>query len=553
MFKKEENKFSKPLVLGLSLVLISAALFIAGKSLFSDSAAVTVSGNQGKHSFFEKEGESKFIGYGSASSAQRSDSISLLVKANEGYASSMASNSPDKITGNLSSSANMPSETSLSDFEKQARAELGEPDKPEQNQPKAANGGQRAGEETPAGSSAVSAASLKSSKQGSGKSSLSGKKSAFTSRLSAMNNFNKTSRLGRNFGSGEESEDSSTGYSSNGSASGSAGQNSSAGALSSSSMGGSSSGESSSGMGGASSSAGRTDSSNKPKPDVPRPQMLVYKQTYDFGSLNLYEHSRRLVTVMNVGKKDLRVGKINKLNEEINFFSVRENKCSNRILKPGEECTFQINYTPSYYTSEKPADGFEIESNDADRIPYSNYIEVTGSIASYFYSSYWLGVYAAATKMDFGTVTAGHSLELNYLLKNNTASKWYGLSFIRDANASFSVSYTNCPTDVMRPNTYCVVRIKFSPSDSLLRSFSQNYGKYYAVNGYNGQKQIMDKPSFPPNIIDRPFELELGGYIRVKAKISGVNMTVRNIPLRAFTSARYPDPKMKRVDSYYSF
>ncbi|GAB4031630.1 MAG: hypothetical protein Fur0012_09140 [Elusimicrobiota bacterium] len=552
MFKKEENKFSKPLAIGLSAVLISAALFIAGKSLFSDSASITVSGNQEKHSFFEKEGESKFIGYGSASSAQRSDSISLLVKANEGYASSMASNSPDKIKENLSSSANMPSETSLSDFEKQARAELGEPDKPEQNQPQT-NAGAPTREENSGNAAAMTASSTKTSKQGSAKSSLSGKKSAFTSRLSAMNNFNKTSRLGRNFGSGEENQDSSTGYSSNGSASGSGGQGSSAGSLSSS-MGGSSSGESSSGMGGASSSAGRTDSSNKPKPDVPRPQMLVYKQTYDFGSVNLYEHAKRLVTVMNVGKKDLRVGKINRLNEEINFFSVQDNKCSNRTLKPGEECTFKINYTPSYYTSEKPADGFEIESNDADKIPYSNYIEVTGSIASYFYSSYWLRVYAATTKMDFGTVTAGHYLELNYLLKNNTSSEWYGLNFVRDANASFSVSYSNCPRDVMDPGSYCVIKVKFSPVDSLLKNLSQNYGKYYTVNGYNGQKQIMDKPSFPPNIIDRPFELELGGYIRVKARISGVNMiTVRSIPLRAFTSARYPDPKMKRVDSYYSF
>ncbi len=571
VFKKENNNFSKPAIFLATIVIVSAALFITVKSLFSERSAHVISDSNGKHSFFEKEGESKLFA-SSISPSQRSDSISILLKANEGYASSAIKSDSNRIQEKLPSAMKDTSTSAISDFEKQALAELGEAETPQE------------AKKDIGGSSAKSIESLAEEQnianigarknQSRSKSSLSGKKSAFTSHLSAINNFNKL-RIGKNFKSQGDSGDISQTFeqtsngaylNSNFNSSGNLGLNSSMGSQ------GNSGSYASSDANTASNSAGRTDEANKPKPDIPRPQMMVYKQVYDFGNVNLYEYARRLVTVMNVGKKDLRIGRINKLNYEDNSFYVTKNNCSNRTLKPATECTFQIVFRP--YHSGTASDGFEIESNDADRIPYSNYIEVSGKSSSSRprYNSYWnrtpsekwwytwLHRYEATTEMDFGTVTSGHSLELNYLFVSDVPI--YGLHFVKDSsrkeNSAFSVSYTNCPDNKVigqwRP---CLVRIKFTPTDSLLKYLSSNYGKYYAVNGYNGNKQLMDNPVYPPNVIDRPFELELKGYIRAKAKVnySLNSTTVRTIPLRAFTSSRYPNPRLKRVaeENLYSF
>ncbi len=554
MFKKEERKISTPIIAGVSLLLVSAALFIAGKSLFSDAKSPGIADGKSQSSFFEKQGENKFLASSAYQSAQRSDSISVLVKANEGYASSSAV-LPKKET-QLSFSSSLKDsypEGALSDFEKQAQQELGEADKTDQPPaagaaPKAGYGDNQPGETKQAEVSGSRQASP-SRQPGSA---ISSKKSAFTSKLPAMDNFNAI-RPSKNFASGG----SGGAFESSSSQTGGFGDSSSnyAGASgmggSSSSGNSSSSGESS--LGGSSSSGGlNSNSSNNSKPDVPRPQMLAHKQVYEFGTVNLYEYARKLVTVMNVGKKNLTIRKINRLNDEDYSFSLDNNKCSGKTLAPKAECTFEIVFRPT--SGGEKGDGFEIESNDADKIPYSNYIETTGRGGSYWYSYYWLSRYKATTKMDFGTVTAGHALELNYLLRNNSGHTWRDINFYRNANASFSVSYHNCPSTMVN-GSYCLVRIKFAPQDAFLKSLSANYGKYKAVNGFNGKKEILEKPVFPPYVIESPFELELGGYIIAKARVSSstVHTTVRYIPLRAFASARYPDPKIRRVDKYYSF
>lgn len=291
----------------------------------------------------------------------------------------------------------------------------------------------------------------------------------------------------------------------------------------------------------------------------PMPVAFVWPRSLDFGKMYNYETAARLVIVMNIGDAELRVGKIENMDDETPFY-LEKNGCSGAKLAPKKSCTFRVRFSPKtakeYYT------GFSVGSNDSEAMDYQTYIEVKGeskySYLTWWWRHNWSGDPGYSNRLEFSLVPEGYSMDEVLRVYNNGGQSWHRLKLdLSKLPGSFKIVSDKCSGQDLHPHQSCALTVNFVPDAATNRKFCPGgYGQYHSVNLTSGAKLLHSRPHFPPLVLDRPVEAYPKGEIRVLADYEEYynhHQLVLTLPVSGKSCAPFPVYGLERVQHYFYF
>ena len=291
----------------------------------------------------------------------------------------------------------------------------------------------------------------------------------------------------------------------------------------------------------------------------PMPIAFVWPRSVDFGRMYNYETAARLIVVMNIGDAELRLGKIENMDDETPF-NLERNACSGAKLAPRKSCSFRVRFSPrtakEYYT------GFSISSNDSEAMDYQTYVEVKGesrySYLTWWWRHNWSGDPGYSNRLEFNMVPEGHSMDEVLRVYNNSGQSWHRLKLdLSRLPGSFKVISDKCTGQELHPHQSCALTVNFVPDAATNRRFcAAGYGMYHSVNLDTGAKLLHSRPHFPPLVLDKPVEAYPKGEIRVLADYEEYynhHELVLTLPVSGVSCAPFPVYGLERVQHYFYF
>lgn len=295
------------------------------------------------------------------------------------------------------------------------------------------------------------------------------------------------------------------------------------------------------------------------KKRTPMPVAFVWPRSLDFGKMYNYETAARMVIVMNIGDAELKLGKIENMDDETPFY-LEKNGCSGKKLAPKKSCTFRVRFSPrsakEYYT------GFSIGSNDSEAMDYQTYIEVKGeskySYLTWWWRHNWSGDPGYSNRLEFSMVPEGYSMDEVLRVYNNSGQPWYRLKLdLSKLPGSFKIVSDKCTGQELHPHQSCALTVNFVPDAATNRKFCPTgYGMYHSVNLTTGAKLLHSRPHFPPLVLDKPVEAYPKGEIRVLADYEEYynrHHLVLSLPVSGKSCAPFPVYGLERVQHYFYF
>jgi len=306
----------------------------------------------------------------------------------------------------------------------------------------------------------------------------------------------------------------------------------------------------------ASSSAGGPEEKIKREP---MPVAFIWPRSLDFGKMYNYETGARLVVIMNIGDAELRLGKIENMDDETPFY-LEKDHCSSARLAPKKSCTFRVRFSPKaareYYS------GLAIGSNDDGAMDYQTYIELKGeskySYLTWWWRNNWNGSAGYANRLDFELVPEGYSMDEVLRVYNTSGETWHRMKLDTSRLPGvFKIASDGCTGQALAPHQSCAVTVNFVPDSATNRKFcAAGYGQYHSVNLTNGAKQLHSRPKFPPLVLEKPVEALPKGELRVLAdheEYYNRQQLVLTVPISGKSSAPFPVYGLERVQHYYYF
>lgn len=492
---------------------------------------------------------------------QAGSSIEMFRKVNEGYSKETSSVKEEPLT------ARKPmTKAELQEFMRQSRHEINmdpealaaaaaQAQEPQQGKNvyaparKAAGGGQAAAATALHGSPEQPAPRLQAA---GGSAAAAGRKSAFTAGFSGsgLSRGAQGARQQTGFGQGSQSTSDNSAFSS--------GEQGGGRDLNAGSYG-------SHGGGQAAAQSPQSDSGKKGGPAEeslkrePLPVAFIWPRTLDFGKMYNYETAARLVIVMNIGDAELRVGRIENLDQEAPF-RLEKDTCSSARLAPRKSCTFRVRFSPQsaneYYS------GFSIGSNDDGAMDYQTYIEVKGvskySYLTWWWRNNWSGSAGYANRLAFDMVPEGYSMDEVLRVYNNGGETWHRIKLDTSGLPGvFKIVSDKCTGQDLGPHQSCALTVNFVPDAATNRKFcASGYGQYHSVNLTTGAKQLHPRPKFPPLVLEKPVEAAPAGELRVLADYDEYynrHQLVLTVPVSGKSCAPFPVYGLERVQHYYYF
>lgn len=293
--------------------------------------------------------------------------------------------------------------------------------------------------------------------------------------------------------------------------------------------------------------------------EKPFPFLAVWPNQIDFGAVKRYETVHRLVKVMNTGSADLKIRKVDNLDPDAPF-SLARNTCDGKTLKPGDGCELTVRFAPRALKTDPYISGFEVETDDSDNSFYNGLMEVKGSshYDYWAYTLYYYGLSGMINRISFGQMSAGQSLTQNVYVVNTTSYEWRDTQLDKSGLPSaYSVVSENCSGKRMVPWERCVVTLKFSPTDSSMRGYNANYGKYNAYHTQTKARRVASDPIYPEVIESLNFSRPAASFKLVatrKRLLQTLGMaTVITVPVQGEATARFPLKGALRTGVYWFF
>ncbi|MHB0996634.1 MAG: choice-of-anchor D domain-containing protein [Elusimicrobiales bacterium] len=291
----------------------------------------------------------------------------------------------------------------------------------------------------------------------------------------------------------------------------------------------------------------------------PMPVAFVWPRSLDFGKMYNYETAAHLVIIMNIGDAELRLGKIENMDDGTPFY-LEKNKCSGAKLAPKKSCTFRVRFSPkaskTYYT------GFAIGSNDSEAMDYQTYIEAKGeskySYLTWWWRHNWSGDPGYSNRMKFNMVPEGYSMDEVLRVYNNSGQSWHRLKLdLSRLPGSFKIVSDKCTGQELHPHQSCALTVNFVPDAATNRKFCPGgYGQYHSFNLTTDAKLLHARPHFPPLVMDKPVEAYPKGEIRVLADYEEYynrHHLVLTLPVSGKSCAPFPVYGLERVQHYFYF
>ncbi len=290
--------------------------------------------------------------------------------------------------------------------------------------------------------------------------------------------------------------------------------------------------------------------------EKPFPFLAVWPNSVDFGALKRYETVHRLIKVMNTGTANLKITRVDNLDPDAPF-SLANNTCNNKTLKPGDGCELTVRFAPKALRTDPYISGFEVETDDSDNSFYNGLIEVKGS-SRYDYWAYMLhyyGLVGTVNRASFGQMSAGQSLTQNVYVVNTTAYEWHDTQLDKAGLPSaYSVVSENCSGKRLVPWERCAVTLKFSPTDSSMGGYNANYGKYNAYHTQTKVRRLASDPIYPEVIESLNFSRPAASFKLVATNLHALGReTVLTVPVQGEATARFPLKGALRTGVYWFF
>lgn len=291
----------------------------------------------------------------------------------------------------------------------------------------------------------------------------------------------------------------------------------------------------------------------------PMPVAFIWPRSLDFGKMYNYETGARLVIIMNIGDAELRLGRIENMDDETPFY-LEKDKCTSARLAPGKSCTFRVRFSPKaakdYYS------GLSIGSNDDGAMDYQTYVELKGeskySYLTWWWRHNWNGSAGYSNRLDFDLVPEGYGMDEVLRVYNTGGETWHRIKLDTSRLPGvFKVVTDGCTGQSLAPHQSCAVTVNFVPDSATNRSFcASGYGQYHSVNLTSGAKLLHSRPKFPPLVLEKPVEALPKGELRVLAdheEYYNHHQLVLTVPVAGKSCAPFPLAGLERVQHYYYF
>lgn len=194
-----------------------------------------------------------------------------------------------------------------------------------------------------------------------------------------------------------------------------------------------------------------------PVPAFAAPDISVSPTSIDFGTAAYSTStSYRTVTVTSTGQATLAIYGVSFAGSASSQFQKGADGCTGMSLPPGLSCTFQLRYSPTFWSGGSYSASAVVSSSAGDRsislTGYETVQEITVSPARIDFGPYAVGASSpdiTVTVRSIGTAPAN----LNVLPTGDNAS-------------DFSISSDNCTGTALAPGSICTFRVRFTPTGS---------------------------------------------------------------------------------------
>jgi hypothetical protein len=203
----------------------------------------------------------------------------------------------------------------------------------------------------------------------------------------------------------------------------------------------------------------------------PQPGITVTPTSIDFGSVDRGSSSApHTVTVTSSGAAVLDVSGVT-VDYNESQYAKSADTCSGTSLAPGLSCTFQVTYSPTYWSSSQVTGNVTIATNAGNRT-----VALTGFNASPDYA-------VSPRSYDFGAAGVGSTTPPVTVRVSSTGSAPLTVSTVLVGGSyatDYQTSSDTCTGATLAPGAWCTFRVQFTPTGSGWRP------GYAAISTNNG-------------------------------------------------------------------
>lgn len=209
--------------------------------------------------------------------------------------------------------------------------------------------------------------------------------------------------------------------------------------------------------------AGAPGEAAQPEPDgaaapPPPPELATEPESIDFGEVPLGEQDGGQVVLRNSGGRPARLDALSLGGPDAPSFVLRDDRCGDRELAPGERCTVSVVFRPRQEGLLQGRLGFASPDLPEGTAPVQVTLRGAGAVGRLTLSS---------RELEFGEVRAGASEERTLRLGNagRAPLEIRELALRGEATREFTVISNGCPETVpLAPGERCEVSLRFAPA-----------------------------------------------------------------------------------------